>query len=80
MEEKKTKRPEVGDRVRVLSLPVGSSFPKKFINRVGKIVCEHNMGPDSPKYYSIELDRIPRQRREYVIRDMFESRFEIINK
>jgi hypothetical protein len=44
MEEKKTKRPEVGDRVRVLSLPVGSSFPKKFIKHGRKDSVWHNKG------------------------------------
>lgn len=72
-----TKTPEVGDRVKITKLPIG--YPhRRFAGRIGKIRHVHNYGPDSPSFYSIQLDRGPRERREWVIPDMGSSMFQTI--
>lgn len=66
---------KIGDKAKLLRLPIGSGMSHKLIGRVGIITFTVNYDPGG-RFHSIRLDPLPRERTEKVVTRIHENLLE----
>ena len=66
---------KIGDRAKLIRLPVGSGLSNKLVGRVGMITFTVNYDPGG-RFHTIRLKPLPRERKEKVVGGVHEDYLE----